>query len=591
MVMDSCGDRYPDRLGRDGATLNFPSLNVSYTVREQPLGTARPIRIVGIGAGASGLNVIRTLRLNLTNYEVVVYEKNIDVGGTWFENQYPGCRCDVPSHSYQFSWRPKKDWTNFFSSAKEIEDYLCQVADEEGLRESIKTSHEVVSAVWNEGDGQWELRIRNLENGQEFEDYATFLLNGSGILNNWKWPDVQDLTAFKGTLIHTARWPKDFDHTGKTIAIIGNGSTGVQVLPALQPGAAKIHHIFRTPSWVIPPRIHAWKVMGQATEVWDKIQLDAEENFSEETIEKFKSDPEFYRDFVKRIEVEVNSAFPVVLAKSPVQAFARAKVAEYMTAMLGGNEQLCKALIPDFPLGCRRMTPGHGYLQALTKPNVEVRRTDMKRFVPEGIELASGEILKVDAIICATGFETSFCPRFPIIGRDGANLQDRWRQEIPKAYMSCAVPSLPNYFMFLGPNAPIGHGSVFTLSEHIAKYITTIIKKVQTEGIKSIAPSQAAVDDYFEHITHFMPATTWAAPGRSWFKMGREEGPVVALHPGSRIHFFHMLERFRGEDWEYEWDNARGNRFGYLGNGFSTREVGDEKGDLAWYLDEPATIS
>lgn len=145
--------------------------------------------------------------------------------------------------------------------------------------------------------------------------------------------------------------------------------------------------------------------------------------------------------------------------------------------------------------------------------------------------------------------------------------------------------------MFLGPNAPIGHGSVFTLSEHIAKYITTIIKKVQTEGIKYIAPSQAAVDDYFEHITHFMPATTWAAPGRSWFKMGREEGPVVALHPGSRIHFFHMLERFRGEDWEYEWDNARGNRFGYLGNGFSTREVGDEKGDLAWYLDEPATIS
>ncbi len=128
-----------------------------------------------------------------------------------------------------------------------------------------------------------------------------------------------------------------------------------------------------------------------------------------------------------------------------MQAFARAKVTEYMTLMLGGNPELCKALIPDFPLGCRRMTPGHGYLQALTKPNVEVRRSEIKRFVPEGIELESGEVLKVDAIVCATGFNTSFCPRFPIIGREG-NLQDRWKKETPKAYMSCAVDGVPNYF-------------------------------------------------------------------------------------------------------------------------------------------------
>lgn len=120
-------------------------------------------------------------------------------------------------------------------------------------------------------------------------------------------------------------------------------------------------------------------------------------------------------------------------------------VTKYMTAMLGGSEALCKALIPDFPLGCRRMTPGPGYLLAMTKPNVEVRRSGMKRFVPEGIELDSGEILKVDAIICATGFETSFRPRFPIIGRNG-NLQDQWANETPKAYMSCAVAGLPNYF-------------------------------------------------------------------------------------------------------------------------------------------------
>ena len=137
---------------------------------------------------------------------------------------------------------------------------------------------------------------------------------------------------------------------------------------------------------------------------------------------------------------------------------------------------------------------------------------------------------------------------------------------------------------FFGPNAPIGHGSVFTLTEHIAKYITGAIRKCQTEGIKSMAPSQSAVDDYFEHITTFMPRTAWAGSCRSWFKGGRVDGAVTALHPGSRIHFFHMLERFRGEDFEYDYDNKEQNRFQYLGNGFSTKEL-DPKGDTSFYLD------
>ncbi|KAK4145439.1 putative sterigmatocystin biosynthesis monooxygenase stcW [Dichotomopilus funicola] len=570
-------------------TFSPPQHGAEYSIQEAPLGSARHVRVVCVGAGASGLSLIRALRLQLTDYEITVYEKNADVGGTWLVNRYPGCRCDVPSHSYQFSWKQKKDWSNFFSAAEEIGAYLCQVCEEEGMRESIKTLHQVVSARWDEKEGQWDLMVRNLETKEEFSDSATFLVDGTGILNNWKWPTVEGLDTFQGRLVHTAQWPKDFDHTGKTIAVIGNGSSGVQVLPELQPGAEKLYHVFRTPTWVVPPRIHSWKTMGQATEALDKIQLDERENFSQETIEKFKSDPEFYREFVKAIEAAVNNAFPMILTQSPVQAFARAKVTEYMTLMLGGNQELCKALIPEFPLGCRRMTPGHGYLQALSKPNVAVRRSGIKRFVEEGIELDSGEILKVDAIVCATGFNTSFTPRFPIIGRED-NLQDRWKKETPKAYMSCAVAGLPNYFMFFGPNAPIGHGSVFTLSEHIAKYIAGAIHKCQTQSIKALAPSHAAVDDYFAHIQTFMPRTAWAAPnGRSWFKNGQAEGPVTALHPGSRIHFYHMLEGFRGEDWEYTYVGegqgiGRKNRFAYLGNGFSTKELGPAA-NTTWYLD------
>lgn len=146
------------------------------------MGTAKPVRIVCIGAGASGLNMIRTVRLNLTNYDLVVYEKNEEVGGTWFENRYPGCRCDIPSHNYQFSWRPKHDWSSLHAPAEEIGDYLRTVCDEEGMRKSIKLQHQIVSAQWNEEKGLWELLVKDLRTGKEFVDHANFLLDASGVL-------------------------------------------------------------------------------------------------------------------------------------------------------------------------------------------------------------------------------------------------------------------------------------------------------------------------------------------------------------------------------------------------------------------------
>ncbi|KAI1412587.1 FAD/NAD(P)-binding domain-containing protein [Hypoxylon sp. FL1857] len=558
-----------------------------YAIREEPLGTAKHVRIVGIGAGASGINMIRTLRRNMTNYEHVIYEKNEKVGGTWFENRYPGCRCDIPSHNYQFSWRPNPEWSNFFSPAPEIEEYLSRICEEERMMDTIKTRHQVVGAWWDENRGLWDLSIRNLETGDEFRDQANFLVDASGILNNWKWPDIPNIKSFQGELVHTASWPKDFDYTNKTVALIGNGSSGIQLLPAIQPDVKKLYHFVRTPTWIIPPRIVSMMVMGgPAKDILSQIELDEKENFTQRQIERFKADPAFYRKFVKTIEQDSNGAFALILNGGAAQAFAMSKVTQYMTAALGGDEKLCKALIPKFPLGCRRITPAPDYLEALRAPNTEVITEGIAGIVPEGIQLESGEIIKLDAIICATGFDNSFTPRFPIVGRYG-NVQDTMKTETPKGYMSCALAGVPNYFTFLGPNGPIGHGSVFTLSEHIARYIARVIIKCQTEGIKAIVPSDAAVADYGQHVATFMPRTAWASSCKSWFKGGKEDGPVTALHPGSRVHFFHMLERFRGEDWEYVYDNPTQNRFWYLGNGFSKREL-DPKIDGTWYLEEEA---
>ncbi len=151
-------------------------------VNEKPLGTTKHVRIVGIGAGASGINMIRTLRKYLTNYDFVIYEKNDKVGGTWFENRYPGCRCDVPSHNYQFSWRPNPRWSNFFSPAEEIEQYLNTIYEKERMQDSIKTRHQVVGAWWDESQGLWDISIVNIETGEEFRDQANFIIDGSGIL-------------------------------------------------------------------------------------------------------------------------------------------------------------------------------------------------------------------------------------------------------------------------------------------------------------------------------------------------------------------------------------------------------------------------
>lgn len=164
------------------AYTNGNGVHPVYTVVDQPLGTSRPTRIVCIGAGVSGINLLRTLRLNLTDYEAQIYEKNDQVGGTWFENRYPGCRCDIPSHCYQYSWRPNKEWSNFFAPAGEIGDYLCQVCKEENMMPSIKLQHRVTAALWDEPRGIWSLKVQDLQTGVEFDDEANFLINASGIL-------------------------------------------------------------------------------------------------------------------------------------------------------------------------------------------------------------------------------------------------------------------------------------------------------------------------------------------------------------------------------------------------------------------------
>lgn len=255
----------------------------------------------------------------------------------------------------------------------------------------------------------------------------------------------------------------------------------------------------------------------------------------------------------------------------------------HMKAALKDDPDLIRAVIPTtFPAGCRRLTPGPGYLESLSATNLRVVTEGIRKVLPGGIELVSGEFIELDAIVCATGFDVSFCPRFPIVGKNGRNLQDIWGKNLPAAYMSCAVPDMPNYFVFMGPNAPIGHGSVLSIAEQVARYIVRMLKKCQIENIKSVTVRAEATREFTEHTHTFLPRTIWAGNCRSWYKNGTIDGPITALHPGSRIHWFHMMEIFRPEDYEYEYQ-CPANRFQFLGNGFSVRESAKNP---TWYLEQ-----
>ncbi|KAH0831531.1 hypothetical protein AYO21_11331 [Fonsecaea monophora] len=553
-------------------------------ILEQPLGTCDHVRIIIIGAGASGLNMIRSMRKHLENFELTVYEKNPEVGGTWYENRYPGCKCDIPSHNYQFSWRPNPTWSAFFAGAPEIQKYLKTLTEEEQLQTSIKLGYQVVRADWNEGDGLWNVKVKNLATGEIIDDHCNFLLNASGILNNWKWPDIKGLHSYKGQLIHSADWPREYDFTGKTVAVIGNGSSGVQIVPAIQPEVGKLIHFIRSPTWIAPSHLERMSLSPKGS-VLTEIELQGEA-FSQQQIDQFTKDPAYYHEFVKSVEAYTNAKFKGTVNHLPEATMAKELMTAHMIERLGDDRRLIDFLIPDFPVGCRRITPGVGYLESLRKPNVQVVTDSIIEINPEGLLTSTGEEFKVDVIVCATGFDVSFCPRFPVIGRDGKNLQDLWKEQLPAAYMSCLIPEMPNYFVFLGPNAPIGHGSVLTITEHVAKFMIKIIRKCQTQGIKAISPKKDAVEEFLEHVQKFMPRTAWSGNCRSWFKNGRATGPVTALHPGSRIHWFHMLEDFRGEDFDYV--RRTRNRYAYLGNGFSIREM--EGGDQTWYLDHPDVL-
>ncbi|KAA8624375.1 cyclohexanone monooxygenase [Pyrenophora tritici-repentis] len=468
-----------------------------YQINEQPMGTKRRVKVILMGAGASSLNFFKKAEEEMENLEMVCYEKNNDIGGTWLENRYPGCACDIPSVNYQFSWKIKL-WSHFYSYSPEIWEYLKSIERENDfIAKYIKLRHRLEHVEWDDDAGLWRCKVRDLEKDEVFEDSAEFFINAGGVLNNWKWPDIPGLSDFKGKLMHSANYEEGYDLSNKRVAVIGSGSSGVQIVAAIQQKVEHLYHWVRSPIWITAGFAQTWAGKNGANF-----------RYSEEQLKYLSNNPQKYLEYRKQIENELNQRFKFIIKGSPEARLAREYAATEMRTKLNHDARLTEKMIPkNFNPGCRRPTPAPGYLEALVAKNTTVFTDPIKTITPTGFIDQDGTPHTVDVIICATGFNTSWLPRFPFIAH-GHDLRSVWGTENGvTSYLSVGIPNFPNTFSFCGPYGPLGHGSFIPLIEQWTRYIFHAITKTQIENIKSLTPKLTPSLHFRQHADLFLKRT------------------------------------------------------------------------------------
>jgi cation diffusion facilitator CzcD-associated flavoprotein CzcO len=472
------------------------------------------------------------------------------------------------------------------------------VADRFGLRKYIHTSRKVVGSYWNESKQKWQIiskmtdgrrtvvssaDIVEGEVGDEIVEECDVFINASGLMNHWRWPDLPGRENYKGVLAHSANYDPSLDLSGKKVAVIGNGSSGIQVTAAVQPLASQLSVYIRSPTWITANL--GSRFIGQGV---PNIQ------YGEEQQKEWIESPEEYLKMRKEIEKELNFRFPLFVKGTAFQQTAKEFTNKDMRAKLEKKPELAEKIIPSFSVGCRRPTPGSGYLNALCADNTQVVWGEIDSFTEKGLRSKDGTEREFDVIIAATGFDFSFKPRWPIVGANDVNLQETWGEN-PACYLSALAQDMPNYFIYMGPGCPVGHGSMITSIERITLYIVDLVRKLQTENYSSfrLRPGKAAA--YQFHMLSWLQKTVWGEACQSSFKNGLKDGTLHAFHPGSRLQYFEMLRRHRYEDfdWKSRCDDPKLD-FVWFNNGFLAHELAnantEEPVDPTWVFHHTLSI-
>ncbi|KAF9776769.1 hypothetical protein IL306_005005 [Fusarium sp. DS 682] len=425
-----------------------------------------------------------------------------------------------------------------------------------------------------EVSGVWHVTVRNLKTNSEFKDTADVVISARGGLNQIAWPKIDGLREFEGKLMHSGAWDESYDASNKKIGVIGNGSSGIQIVPSLQRvEGTQLWCFARSPTWITP---------GFGDSAMRKIGKDPKDTqFSKRQQQYMARHPEEFLRIRKILEDEAAKIYPITLRGSEASIMAQKAIEADMRQRAGNTQEIIDTLLPKFAPGCRRLTPGANYLEALQEENVHFTNERIQRITPRGVELVSGQQIELDLLVCATGYDVDAPPQFELIGKGGLTLVERWKP-YAETYLGMAIDGFPNFMMIGGPNSGLGSGSLTSVFEAQANYTVKLLRKMQKEDYATFEVDPQPVADFGQYIDEYFKRTVYTDECSSWYKAGRSGSRIAWLWPGSSNHCLEALRAPRWEDFNWKSANTAGNRFGWLGNGWSITLT---EGDPSWFLD------
>lgn len=486
--------------------------------------------VVVIGCGESGL--LAGIRLKEAGIPFTIVEKNAGVGGTWWENSYPGARVDVGNHFYCYSFEPSDHWTEYFAQQPELQAYFQGVMEKHGIEPHVRFETEVLGATWDDATATWAVRVRAAD-GREDELTARAVISAVGQLNRPKMPDIPGLDDFDGPLFHSARWDHDVDLAGKQVALIGAGASGFQIAPAIAPEVGSLTIFQRTAQWMFPnPNYHA--AVGPGVR-WALRHLPFYGRWyrflifwpgCDKGLEAARIDPD-YDDADGRAISETND-------------FTRQMFTDWIASQVGDDPDLLAKVVPDYPATGKRTLQDDGtWLQTLTRDDVELVRTGIDHVEADAVVTVDGTRHECDVIVCATGFRASEV-LFPmeIVGRDGTDLRAMWGER-PAAHLGITIPGFPNLFCMYGPGTNLAHGgSLIFHSECQMRYITQCLEHLIDGGLRTMEPLQEVYDDWHARSQEAIKGLVWSHPSveHSFFK--NSHGEIHVLSPWRLVDYW-----------------------------------------------------
>jgi cation diffusion facilitator CzcD-associated flavoprotein CzcO len=482
------------------------------------------VPVLVVGSGFAGL--CAAIKLGEAGRSYLVIERGDEVGGTWHDNSYPGCACDVPSHLYSFSFDQRSDWAHTFSRQPQIYAYLRSVADRYGLRGNVRLSTELLDARWDAGRSRWDVTT------SRGSLTADVLVLGTGALSDAAIPDIPGLADFGGTVFHSAGWRHDHDLTGERVAVIGTGASAIQFVPYVQRDAGHLTLFQRTPPWVLPRKDRPY---GEREKLVKRLL------------------PAYSRAIRAGIYVGRESWVLGFVVQPAIMRLAE-RMARHHIAEQIDDPQLRAQLTPRYRLGCKRVLLSSDYYPALNQPNADVVTDPIVRVSADAVVTAGPDGAETehpaDTIIFGTGFRVNDLPvTHRVRDAEGRTLAEHWSDGMSALHGS-TIAGFPNLVMLMGPNTGLGHTSVVLIIEAQVRYLLELLAITDARGAASFEPDPQALQRWNDEVQDRLRGTVWNAGGCASWYLGKD-GRNSVLWPSFTFDFFRRLRGLRAADYRF----------------------------------------